>query len=104
MAKVPSGSDEIFALNTQGHSYTLIWKANILSESEGTFAIRRYFCHQKAFCFCSSDKCTGMEITMFLPSDSNLKPFYSACIYISLYPCEKYYLFDVQILMQSFKL
>ena len=77
MAKVPSDSDEIFALNTQGYSYTLIWKANISSESEDIFAIRGYFCHQRAFCFYSSDKCTGTEITMFLPSDLNIKLFYS---------------------------
>jgi hypothetical protein len=43
--------------------FIFILKANISSYSEGTFAI--------------SDKCTCMEITIFLPSDSDLKLFYS---------------------------
>ena len=57
---MPSDSDEIFVLNTQGHSYTLIWKANISSESEGIFAIRGHFASvpvtnalvRKLQCFC----------------------------------------------------
>ena len=35
------------------------------------------FCPQRAFCLRSRGKCTFTEITRFLPSDSDLKPFYS---------------------------
>jgi hypothetical protein len=41
------------------------------SESKG-------ICPQRAFCLRSRGKCTFTEITRFLPSDSELKPFYSA--------------------------
>ena len=34
-------------------------------------------CPQRAFCLRSRGKCTFTEITRFLPSDSDLKPFYS---------------------------
>ena len=36
--------------------FIFIRKANISSDSEGTFAIIGYLSHQRAFCFCSSDK------------------------------------------------
>ena len=35
-------------------------------------------CPQRAFCLRSRGKCTFTEITRLLPSDSDLKPFYSA--------------------------
>ena len=42
----------------------------VLLPSEGTFAIRGHFASVPY-------KCTCIEITVFLPSDSGLKPFYS---------------------------
>ena len=58
----PQHSRALLHCDLEGKYFILIWG---------------YFCHQRAFCFCSSDKCTGMEITIFLPTDSNLTPFYS---------------------------
>ena len=47
-------------------------------------------CPQRAFCLRSRGKCTFTEITRFLPSDSDLKPFYSEWLWSGFVP--DYYL------------